>query len=82
MSGKQAAGVARRVERERIMAHLLLIDDDPDLLPEKVRHLFPAPAHRVEIAYTVARASSASRPRPLMSFSWTCACPTSPAWRS
>jgi two-component system nitrogen regulation response regulator GlnG len=31
---------------------LLLIDDDPDLLPEKVSHLFPAPAHRVEIAYT------------------------------
>jgi DNA-binding NtrC family response regulator len=34
------------------MAHLLLIDDDPELLPEKVRHLFPAPAHRVEVAYT------------------------------
>ena len=34
------------------MAHLLLIDDDPEVLPEKVRHLFPAPAHRVEIAYT------------------------------
>jgi DNA-binding NtrC family response regulator len=34
------------------MAHLLLIDDDPELLPDKVRHLFPAPAHRVEIAYT------------------------------
>jgi two-component system, NtrC family, response regulator AtoC len=40
------------VERERVMAHLLLIDDDPELLPEKVRHLFPAPAHRVEIAHT------------------------------
>src|ERR1700731_1297864 len=34
------------------MAHLLLIDDDPELLPEKVRQVFPAPAHRVEIAYT------------------------------
>ena len=34
------------------MSHLLLIDDDPELLPEKVRHLFPAPAHRVEIAST------------------------------
>jgi len=34
------------------MAHLLLIDDDPDLLAEKVRHLFPAPEHRVEVAYT------------------------------
>src|SRR5271157_5417980 len=52
MPGKQATGVARSVEGERVMAHLLLIDDDPELLPEKVRHLFPAPAHRVEIAYT------------------------------
>src|SRR6516162_9530266 len=34
------------------MAHLLLIDDDPDLLAEKVRHFFPAPEHRVEVAYT------------------------------
>jgi DNA-binding NtrC family response regulator len=34
------------------MAHLLLIDDDPELLPEKVRYLFPAPAHRVEVALT------------------------------
>src|SRR5260370_26034173 len=52
MSGKQAADVVRSVARERIMSHLLLIDDDPELLPEKVRHLFPAPAHRVEVAYT------------------------------
>jgi DNA-binding NtrC family response regulator len=34
------------------MANLLLIDDDPDLLPEQVRHVFPAPAHRVEVAHT------------------------------
>ena len=34
------------------MAHLLLIDDDPDLLPEQVAHVFPAPKHRVEIAQT------------------------------
>jgi DNA-binding NtrC family response regulator len=34
------------------MAHLLIIDDDPDLVPEKVRHAFPAPAHQVEIACT------------------------------
>jgi DNA-binding NtrC family response regulator len=52
MPGKQAAGVAWRVERECIMAHLLLIDDDPEVLPEKVRHLFPAPAHRLEVAHT------------------------------
>src|SRR5271157_6069821 len=34
------------------MAHLLLIDDDPGLLPKKVRHVFPAPAYRVEVADT------------------------------
>jgi two-component system nitrogen regulation response regulator GlnG len=34
------------------MANLLLIDDDPDLLPDQVRKVFPAPAHRVEIAST------------------------------
>src|SRR5260370_12948147 len=40
-----APGIAR-------MANLLLIDDDPDLLPDQMRHVFPAPAHRVEIAHT------------------------------
>ena len=35
------------------MASLLLIDDDPDLLPDQMRQVFPAPAHRVEIAPTV-----------------------------
>src|SRR5262249_19334536 len=35
---------------ERSMAHLLLIDDDPALLPGQVRQAFPAPAHRVEVA--------------------------------
>ena len=34
------------------MANLLLIDDDPELLPEKVRHLFPSPTHQVDVAYT------------------------------
>jgi two-component system nitrogen regulation response regulator GlnG len=34
------------------MANVLLIDDDPDLLAERVAHLFPAPAHRLEIAHT------------------------------
>src|SRR4051812_17629124 len=34
------------------MANLLLIDDDPDLLPDQIRQVFPAPAHRVEIAHT------------------------------
>src|SRR5215831_8220395 len=32
------------------MAHLLLIDDVPALLPGQVRQAFPAPAHRVEVA--------------------------------
>src|SRR6516225_9102168 len=36
----------------RPMADLLLIDDDPDLLPDQMRQVFPAPAHRVEIAPT------------------------------
>jgi DNA-binding NtrC family response regulator len=31
------------------MAHLLLIDDDPALIPEQVRQTFPAPGHRVDI---------------------------------
>jgi two-component system nitrogen regulation response regulator GlnG len=34
------------------LAHLLLIDDDPALIPEQVRQAFPAPAHRVEVAGT------------------------------
>ncbi len=34
------------------MAHLLLIDDDPVLIPEQVRQAFPAPSHRVEVAGT------------------------------
>jgi DNA-binding NtrC family response regulator len=34
------------------VAHLLLIDDDPDILPEQVAHVFPGPKHRVEVART------------------------------
>jgi DNA-binding NtrC family response regulator len=34
------------------MAHLLLIDDDPALIPKQVRQAFPAPSHEVEIART------------------------------
>lgn len=34
------------------MSHLLLIDDDPVLIPEQVRQAFPAPRHRVEVAGT------------------------------
>jgi two-component system nitrogen regulation response regulator GlnG len=32
------------------MAHLLLIDDDPTLIPKQVRQAFPAPPHRVDVA--------------------------------
>jgi two-component system nitrogen regulation response regulator GlnG len=32
------------------MAHLLLIDDDPAVIPGQVRQAFPAPAHRIEVA--------------------------------
>ena len=34
------------------MATLLLIDDDPDLLRDRVTHVLAAPAHRVEITQT------------------------------
>src|SRR5437870_918717 len=37
---------------ERCMARLLLIDDDPALIPEQVRQAFPAPRYRVEVAGT------------------------------
>jgi nitrogen regulation protein NR(I) len=34
------------------MAHLLLIDDDPGLIPEQVRQAFPRPHYRVVVAGT------------------------------
>jgi len=34
------------------MAHVLLIDDDPTIIPEQVRHSFPRPNHRVQVAGT------------------------------
>ena len=34
------------------MAHLLLIDDDPAVIPEQVRRTFPQPSNRVEVAST------------------------------
>ena len=37
------------------MPHLLLIDDDPVLVPEQVRQTFPAPRYRVEVADTGAK---------------------------
>ena len=46
------------------MAHLLLIDDDPVLIPEQVRQAFPAPAHRVEVAGTATAGLEYVRSRP------------------
>ena len=34
------------------MARLLLVDDDPDLVVEQVRSVFPAPTHHVDVAGT------------------------------
>jgi two-component system nitrogen regulation response regulator GlnG len=34
------------------MAHLLLIDDDPGLIPEQVHQAFPSPSHHVDVAAT------------------------------
>jgi two-component system nitrogen regulation response regulator GlnG len=42
----------RRTRTEPTMPHLLLIDDDPDLVAEQVRQAFPKPLHRVEVAGT------------------------------
>lgn len=39
-------------QKRGYMAHLLLIDDDPAVIPEQVRQTFPRPAHRVEVAPT------------------------------
>ena len=34
------------------MAHVLLIDDDPTIIPEQVRQAFRSPNHRVQVAGT------------------------------
>jgi two-component system nitrogen regulation response regulator GlnG len=44
------------------MAHLLLIDDDPALIPEQVRQAFPR--HRVEVASTAAEGLALVRTDP------------------
>src|SRR5947209_5242994 len=48
----QVGGEGRVRGMEPTMAHVLLIDDDPALIPEQVRQAFPAPRHRVEVAGT------------------------------
>ncbi len=46
------------------MAHLLVIDDDPAVIPEQVRQTFPQPAHRVELAATGAAGVERVRSNP------------------
>ena len=47
-----------------VPSHLLLIDDDPALIPEQVRRAFPAPAHAVAVACTGAEGLEHVRARP------------------
>src|SRR4051812_12038802 len=65
---RRAPGGSRAVPRdtqgERIMAHLLLIDDDLALTPEQVRQAFPAPAHTVAVTCTGAEGLEHVRARP------------------
>src|SRR5271170_6477513 len=46
------------------MAHLLLIDDDPGLIPEQVRQAFPTPSHHVYVAATGAAGLEHVRTKP------------------
>jgi two-component system nitrogen regulation response regulator GlnG len=46
------------------MAHLLLIDDDPALIPEQVRQAFPAPRYQVDVASTGAEGIERVRAEP------------------
>jgi DNA-binding NtrC family response regulator len=46
------------------MAHLLLIDDDPDLILAQVRRAFPTPLHQVEVAVTGAAGLAHARTDP------------------
>src|SRR5438309_2354240 len=46
------------------MAHVLLIDDAPALIPEQVRQAFPAPRYRVEVAGTGAEGLARVRAEP------------------
>src|SRR6202045_1598335 len=49
---------------EPTMPHVLLIDDDPVLIPEQVRQAFPAPRYRVEVAGTGAEGIECVGARP------------------
>src|SRR5207245_11141962 len=49
---------------EPTMAPVLLIDDDPDLIPEPVRQAYPGPRYRVEVAGTGADGLARVRAEP------------------
>jgi DNA-binding NtrC family response regulator len=52
------------IERGAPVVHLLLIDDDPALIPKQLRQAFPEPAHVVEIAKSGAKGLAAIRNNP------------------
>src|SRR5258707_9345356 len=51
-AGKVLRAVPRDTEGEDIMAHLLLIDDKPDLIQEQVAHVFRGAGHEIGVART------------------------------
>ena len=61
---RSGRSLRRCTRSERTMAHVLLIDDDPALIPEQVRQAFPAPDHRVEVAGTGAEGLERVRAEP------------------
>src|SRR4051812_5133257 len=50
--GRHPSCMSEMSWREPAMAHVLLTDDDPALIPEQVRQSFPGPRHRIEVAGT------------------------------
>jgi DNA-binding NtrC family response regulator len=59
--------------RSKLMARLLLVDDEPDLIAEQVRHVFKAPSYRIDVARTgaegLARVAEASPDVVLLDYS-------------
>ena len=37
-------------QQSAVIAQILLVDDEPNLIAEQVRHAVPAPAHRIGVA--------------------------------
>ena len=64
------------------MAHILLIDDDPALIPKQVRMAFPRPTHRVDVARTCSGGLGLVHAEPPVVILLDLRLPTGPAWRS